>query len=118
MTGAFLSIGIAVGILFESLIAGIVVLVFLSNWGGVPGLGFTLLFSGVGFKSCLGAARVRPSLWILWGVLFGAVPLLVMADFLSGAAVPFRVILGETAVLAAGFSGSYFGMRSSLPLVR
>ena len=80
-----LSIGIALGILFVSVIAGIVVLVFLSNWQGMAGLLITLLFSAGVFKTCFLAARVRPRLWFFWGVLSGVGPFLIALDSLFGA---------------------------------
>ncbi len=106
-----LSVGLALGILFEGVIAGAVVLAFLSNWQGIPGLLITLLFGAVVFKTCFSVARVQPGLWVLWGVLPAVFPVLIVLDRLFGAAIGSYAAVGSLAVSAGGLLGSVMGKR-------
>ena len=106
-----LSIGLALAILFEGIIAGVVVVAFLSNWQGIAGAGITLLASAVVFKTCFSATQIRPRLWFLWAVLSGVILFLVILDRLFGAAIGFHAVMGSLAIAAAGFSGSWMGRK-------
>ena len=103
------SLGIALGVLFQGAIGGIVILVFLSNWQGAAGLGITLLFSALAFKACFSAAREHPRLWMLWGLLSGLMPLMVIGMWLFEKTVGFYVGAGVITMLIAGFLGSFVG---------
>lgn len=111
MKQTLIGIGIMAGLLTGGLIPAIVIMVFLSNWGGVAGVIVTLIFCGIGFQAALMVALERPKLWLLWGNAFGAFLLVAVIEAAYGAAIDVRSLVGLAAFWMAGLVGSAFGAR-------